>query len=59
MRVNGRQLDSNLVSHILQLQVFDAMQARFDTLRATGGFAPADPTDGAAQAPSVDSGQFA
>jgi chemosensory pili system protein ChpA (sensor histidine kinase/response regulator) len=29
------------------LQRFDAMQARFDTLRATGGFAPADPTVGA------------
>ncbi|HET8746245.1 MAG TPA: Hpt domain-containing protein [Ramlibacter sp.] len=25
------------------LQRFDAMQARFDTLRATGGFAPAEP----------------
>ncbi|WP_332826581.1 hybrid sensor histidine kinase/response regulator [Ramlibacter sp.] len=32
------------------LHRFDAMQARFDTLRATGGFAPAEPTIGASQA---------
>jgi len=33
------------------LQRFDAMQARFDTLRATGGFAPAEPAAEAAAAP--------
>ncbi|MEJ5989692.1 Hpt domain-containing protein [Ramlibacter sp. PS3R-8] len=36
------------------LQRFDTMQARFDTLRATGGFAPAEPTVGAPlRAPSA------
>jgi chemosensory pili system protein ChpA (sensor histidine kinase/response regulator) len=33
------------------LQRFDAMQARFDTLRATGGFAPAEPPAAPAKAP--------
>jgi chemosensory pili system protein ChpA (sensor histidine kinase/response regulator) len=38
------------------LQRFDAMQARFDTLRATGGFAPAEPTP-ATTAPAVEAPQ--
>lgn len=36
------------------LQRFDAMQARFDTLRATGGFAPAEPQAEEAAAAAVE-----
>jgi chemosensory pili system protein ChpA (sensor histidine kinase/response regulator) len=35
------------------LQRFDAMQGRFDTLRATGGFAPAEPALAATTAPAA------